>query len=78
MGECPFEEGDLLALITEGSSRAVLVSGLHVRRQLQLDRDVHVVFPRVGMQGGGLVYIPGGRGGGGVSLNTLHLLLHSP
>ena len=40
MGECPFEEGDLLALITEGSSRAVLVSGLHVRRRERRRRIV--------------------------------------
>ena len=57
MGECPFEEGDLLALITEGSSRAVLVSGLHVRRREEEGEKEENSL---------------------MSLNTLHLLLHSP
>ena len=62
----------------ERCSRAVLVSALHVRRQLHLGRDVHVVFPRVGTQGDGLVHIPGGgRGGGGEEENSLMSLTHS-
>ena len=55
MGEYPFEEGDLLALITEGSSRVVLVWAACEEEGEEEEEENSLM-----------------------SLNTLHLLLHSP